>query len=70
MYALKESKRKRREHQKSVRRFKIALDEAGEALVASTSRAELSNIIVEALAVSARIHGDGGEKPSKRSRLE
>jgi hypothetical protein len=70
VYALGESERKRRENQEKVRRLKIALDEAGEALRAATARAERANIIVEALAESARIHGDGGAKPSKRGQYE
>jgi hypothetical protein len=69
-YALGESERKRRENQENVRRLTIALAEAGEALRAATARAERASIIVEALAESARIRGDGGEKPSKRGRHE
>jgi hypothetical protein len=70
VYALGESERKRRENQENVRRLTIALAQAGEAFRAATARAERANIIVEALAESARIHGDGGEKPSKRGRYE
>jgi hypothetical protein len=60
VYALGESERKRRENQEKVRRLTIALDETAEALRAATARAERANIIVEALAESARIHCDGG----------
>jgi hypothetical protein len=70
VYALGESARKRRENQENVRRLTIALDEAGEALRAATARAERANINFEALAESARIHGDGRAKPSKRGRYE
>lgn len=70
VYALGESERRRRENQESARRLKISLAEAGEMLRAATARAERANIIVEALAESARIHGDGGDRPSKRGRLE
>jgi hypothetical protein len=70
VYALGESERKRRENQEKVRRLKIALDEAGEAFRAATARAERAKIIVEALAESAGIHGDGVMKPYKRGRYE
>jgi hypothetical protein len=70
VYALGESERKRRENQENVRRLTIALAEAGETLRAATAMAERANIIVETLAESARIHGDGGAKPSKRGRYE
>jgi hypothetical protein len=70
VYALGESDRKRRENQEEVRRLTIALEEVGEALRAATARAERANIIVDALAESARIHGEGGAKPSKRGRYE
>jgi hypothetical protein len=70
VYALGESERKRRENQEKVRRLTIALEEAGEALRAATARAERANIIVDALAESARLHGDGGAKTSKRGRYE
>jgi hypothetical protein len=70
VYALLESERKRRENQENVLRLTIALAEAEEAFRAATARAERANIIVEALAESARIHGDVEEKPSKRGRHE
>jgi hypothetical protein len=66
VYALGESEKKRRENQENVRRLTIALAEAEEALQAATARAERANIIVEALEESARIHGDGGEKPKAK----
>jgi hypothetical protein len=70
VYALGESERKRRENQEKVRRLTIALAEEGEALRAATARAERAKIIVDALAELARIHDDGGAKPSKRGRYE